>query len=134
MSKGPAYEKARVLIVEDETFTRDIIKRLLLQIGVRSVKEAADGGTGFAALLVARPHLVLCDVHMKPIGGLEFMRMVRQSEIPWVAATKIVMLTADSQVETVMNAKVMGVEGYIVKPVSLNSVKLKLDRALEGVV
>ena len=71
---------------------------------------------------------------MKPIGGLELMRMVRQSEIPWVAATKIVMLTADSQVETVMNAKVIRVEEYIVKPVSLNSVKLKLDRALEGVV
>lgn len=124
------YDKMRILLIEDEAYTRNIIKSLLHQIGLRSITEAADGGQGFNALLYSRPHLVFCDVHMEPENGLQFLVKVRESKLDWVQATKVIFLTADSQSDTVLFAKDHKVDGYMVKPVSLNSLKGRIDQFL----
>lgn len=124
------YGRLRVLIVEDESYTRRVIRGLLRQCGVREIAEAEDGGKGFLELLQFRPHLVFCDIHMEPVDGLEFVRIVRAAESKAIAETRIIFLTADAQRDTVMSAKELNIDGYLVKPVSLNRLQAKLHETI----
>jgi two-component system chemotaxis response regulator CheY len=124
------YGATRVLVVEDEDFTRKIIRSLLHQLGVRHFHEATDGKAGLLEVLRVRPQLVLCDIHMKPVNGLQFLKSLREAKIPAIASTPVVFLTSDSQTDTVMLAKEQAVDGYLVKPVSLAQLKRKIDSVL----
>jgi two-component system chemotaxis response regulator CheY len=121
------YEKLRILLVDDESYTRQLIRQQLHQLGLRSITEAANGKDGLLELLRTRPDLVFCDIHMKPIGGLEFLRQVRAVKIATIAATPVVMLTADAGAEAVMSAKELAANGYLVKPVALSQLKGRID-------
>jgi len=125
------YEKTRILVVEDEDYTRKIIVGLLRQLGYRLIDEAADGEAGFKELLRTRPTIVLCDVHMAPLDGLGFLRKLRGLANPALSCTTVIFLTADKQADTVMSAKNLQVDGYLVKPVSLASLKSRLDIQLQ---
>lgn len=125
------YEQLVVLIVEDEVHTRTVIKSLLRQIGIRSIVEAADGKAGLDEVLRARPTIVFCDVHMAPVDGLTFLKMLRQTKIDSMRRTPVVFLTADAQRDTVMFAKEYQVNGYLVKPVSLGDLKSRIDSVLK---
>jgi two-component system, chemotaxis family, chemotaxis protein CheY len=124
------YHLMRILVVEDDPYTRALIKRMLLQIGVRSIAEAEDGGSGYLELLRTRPHLVFCDVHMAPVDGRAFLKHVREAKLPGIAETPVVFLTGDAQSDTVLFAKGHAINGYLVKPVSLNDLKARIDAAL----
>jgi two-component system, chemotaxis family, chemotaxis protein CheY len=125
------YEQLVVLIVEDEVHTRTVIKSLLRRIGIRSIVEAADGKAGLDEVLRARPTIVFCDVHMAPVDGLTFLKMLRQTKIESMRRTPVVFLTADAQRDTVMFAKEYQVNGYLVKPVSLGDLKSRIDAVLK---
>lgn len=120
------FGRMRVLVVEDESYTRRVIRGMLRQSGVREIAEAEDGGKGFIELLQFHPHLVFCDIHMQPVDGIEFLRIVRGADTKSVAATRVIFLTADAQRDTVMSAKDLSVDGYLVKPVSLHRLQAKL--------
>jgi two-component system chemotaxis response regulator CheY len=128
------YEKFVVLIVDDEPHTRSIIKTLLRNIGVRSIVEAGDGKAGLDEVVRTEPHLVLCDVHMEPVDGLAFLRLLRQSKLESMRRTPVVFLTADSKRDTVVFAKEHQVNGYLVKPVSLGGLKARVDAVLLSAV
>ncbi|MBP6817802.1 MAG: response regulator [Ferrovibrio sp.] len=129
---GIPLDKIRILVVEDEDYTRQIICQLLRQLGYRLLHEASDGEAGFKELVRVRPLLVLCDVHMQPLDGLGFLAKVRGMANPSVAETPVVFLTADKQQETVLTAKKLQVDGYMVKPVSLQVLKQRLDTLLKS--
>jgi two-component system chemotaxis response regulator CheY len=122
------YEKIRLLIVEDEANTRMVIKAVLRQLGIRNVFEAANGRDGLVEVVRERPHLVLCDVHMEPVDGLEFLKTLRAMKIEAVKNTPVIFLTADSQQGTVLFAKQNAANGYLVKPPSVTSVKARIDQ------
>jgi two-component system chemotaxis response regulator CheY len=126
------YAGLRVLIVEDEQYTRQIIRTLLLQIGIRDLYEAAEGGAGLRELLRVRPHVVLCDIHMEPMGGLELLKRVRTAKLADIAKTPIVLLTADAKSDTVAIARESGASGYLVKPVSATQLKQRIDHIIGG--
>jgi len=122
------YEKIRLLIVEDEANTRMVIKAVLRQLSIRNVFEAANGRDGLVEVVRERPHLVLCDVHMEPVDGLEFLKTLRAMKIEAVKNTPVIFLTADSQQGTVLFAKQNAANGYLVKPPSVTSVKARIDQ------
>lgn len=123
------YSKMRVLIVEDEAYTRVISRTLLRQIGVRDIAEAANGRDGLTKLTEWEPHLVLCDIHMTPINGLEFLEKVRGHPQANLRGTAVIFLTADAKPDTVKFAKENAPNGFLVKPISLASLKSRLDAA-----
>ncbi|MBM3571488.1 MAG: response regulator [Alphaproteobacteria bacterium] len=96
------YEDLVVLVVEDEINTRNLIKAMLRQFGVRSIAEAGDGKAGLSEVIRTRPHLVLCDVHMEPMNGLDFLKTLRAVKMEKVAKTPVVFLTADAKKDTVI--------------------------------
>ncbi len=120
-----AYASLRVLVIEDEAYTRKLICGLLRQLGFRQIEEAADGAAGMLEFRRTSPDLVLCDVHMEPVDGLAFLTEVR-SLGNGQARTPIIFLTADSQEETVIAAKSLEVNGYLVKPISPAMLQAKL--------
>jgi two-component system, chemotaxis family, chemotaxis protein CheY len=127
MERGIDYKKLKILLVEDELHTRILIKSLLHQIGIGVIIEAANGRDGLVEVLREQPHLVLCDIHMKPVNGLEFLQKLREIEGAQLRKTPVIFLTADAQRDTVLFAKEHLINGYIVKPPSLATVKSHID-------
>ncbi len=125
-----AYGRLRVLVVEDEPYTRSTIKRLLHQCGVREVVDAPNGAEGFSLLLGFKPHVVFCDIHMEPVRGMDFLRMVRESTGEDISATHVVFLTADAMKDTVLAARDLRIDGYLVKPANILRIKARLDEFL----
>ncbi|MEO9904252.1 response regulator [Nisaea sp.] len=124
------YETMNVLVLEDEFYIRKIIVRLLREIGFEAVYEVSDGIDGMKELLRVRPNLILCDIHMEPMGGMKFLKTLRGLKTGGVADLPVIFLTADAEVDTVMKAKELRVDGYITKPVSLTHLKTKIDTVL----
>ena len=133
MTDEPSYKDVTVLVVEDEPTTRAGIRSQLRQIGIRTIVEAADGKAGLAEIARTRPTLVLCDVHMQPVDGRQFLKMVRTVKVEWVKNIPIVFLTADAKPETVAFAKEFQVNGYLVKPVTLADLKARIDTILKTI-
>lgn len=125
------YDKIRILIVEDESYTRQMITGMLRQIGFQYINEAPEGGQGFKEVVRLRPQAVLCDVHMEPVDGLAFLSKLRGFANDAIAATPVIFLTADKQQETVLSAKHLKVDGYLVKPVAVALLKQRLDALLK---
>lgn len=125
--KKPIYEKTRILVIEDERHTRQIVCAMLRQLGFERVDEATNGEDGFNELLRTRPAIVLCDIHMEPMGGLDFLAKLRALANPSIAETPVIFLTADHQQETVLSAKKTGADAYLAKPVSPAMLQQRLD-------
>jgi len=117
------FSKLKVLIVDDETFIRQVVSRLLRQLEVRYIIEAKDGKSGFMEVVRHRPDVVLCDINMGPADGFTFLTAVRRAGIKAVADTPIIFLTADKAQETVVRAAKLQVNGYLGKPTSFNDIR-----------
>jgi two-component system, chemotaxis family, chemotaxis protein CheY len=132
MAPPVPYQGITVLVIEDEPNTRTMIKRMLLQIGISSVADAADGKAGLNEAVRTRPTVILCDVHMEPVDGRQFLKTLRGLKMREIATTPVIFLTADANADTVLFAKEHRVNGYLVKPVSLNDLKSRIDAVLKG--
>ncbi len=124
-------EKLTFLVVEDQAYVRSLITQLLRSLGAVSILEESDGAAALDLLRTTTPDFVLCDIKMDPVDGLEFLRHVRSGRngisdprLP------VVFLTSDSDRATVMAAIKSEVDGYLVKPVSLNDLKAKINAVL----
>ncbi len=113
-----------VLIVDDYKTMLRIIRNLLRQLGIENVDEATDGGTALAKLHESDYGLVISDLNMQPMTGLQLLKEVRADQklkqIPFI------MVTAESKTENVGAAKETGVTNYIVKPFNSATLKQKL--------
>jgi two-component system, chemotaxis family, chemotaxis protein CheY len=111
-------ESLKVLIVDDEHSMRKVTRALLQVIGVKSVCEANDGRSGLDAICTHAPDVVILDWEMPSPNGPEFVRRVRspgkfpQPDVP------IIMLTAYGERSRVVEAVRLGVNEYLLKPVS----------------
>lgn len=78
-----------------------------------------------------RPALILSDIHMQPMSGLEFVRKLRAIANPRTSATKVIFMSADASKETLGEALPLGILGYIIKPPRIEAVKAKIEAALK---
>jgi two-component system, chemotaxis family, chemotaxis protein CheY len=109
----------RILLVEDETFIRRTIRRLLRSIGTPEIREAADGTEALSILTDGfDPDIIFCDVQMAPMDGFTFLREVRSLPDSGLAATPVIVLTASADVNVVRRFSQLGIRSYLLKPVS----------------
>jgi two-component system chemotaxis response regulator CheY len=108
----------RILIVDDERFMRSTIKAALRVVGCLDIAEAADGETALRLVGEYKPDLVLCDIGMEPMTGLQFVKRLRNHANPALREIPIVMVTAHADASTVLKAADLGIAGYLVKPIS----------------
>ncbi len=117
-----------ILVVDDFNTMRRIVRSLLKQLGFNNVDEAVDGDDAFAKITSKEYSLVLSDWNMEPKSGIELLRDVRKNEqykdIPFI------LITAESKVENIVEAKKAGVNQYIVKPFNAKTLKEKLSTVI----
>jgi two-component system chemotaxis response regulator CheY len=124
--------KIRALIVDDSSVMRKIVERSIRQAGIdiAEVKEAANGAEGLGALKEAPVDLVLCDINMPVMDGIEFLRQLKTvgnaKDVP------VVMITTEGSESHVVQALSMGARGYIRKPFTPEQVKEHVVPLLEG--
>ena len=114
-----------VLVVDDYKTMIRIIRNLLKQLGFEDVDDAADGSEALQKMRNRKYGLVISDWNMEPMTGYELLKEVRSDE--GLARTPFIMVTAESKTENVIAAKKAGVNNYIVKPFSAQTLKGKID-------
>jgi two-component system chemotaxis response regulator CheY len=111
-------EALKVLIVDDEQSMRKVTRALLQVIGVRAIYEAGDGRSGLEAICTRMPDVVILDWEMPSPNGPEFVRQVRSPGRFPLPDVPIIMLTAYGERSRVVEAVKLGVNEYLLKPVS----------------
>jgi two-component system chemotaxis response regulator CheY len=125
-------KRARIFVVEDEKVMSTFILNNLRRIGILDLYAFSDGGSALREVGRLKPDLILTDIHMRPVGGIEFVRELRALSNNQVSNTKVIFLSADSSPATVGEVLPLGVSGYLVKPPSLNSLAIKIESALDS--
>jgi two-component system chemotaxis response regulator CheY len=115
------------LIVDDSSVMRKIVERALRQAGLSLAKvfEASSGVEGLEVLRRERVDLILSDINMPNMDGLEFLRQLQTQNL--APDVPVVMITTESSEDHVREAIVAGAQGYIRKPFTAEQVK---DRVL----
>jgi CheY-like chemotaxis protein len=108
-------ERKKVLIVEDALVIRMAVAKFVVDLG-HDIVEAADGQEGLSAARSERPDLIISDVHMPNMDGMEFVKILREDES--MREVPIVMLTSEKNIETIKRAMKSGVSDYILKDIS----------------
>ena len=116
----------KVLVIDDEHYTRKVIRTLLMAMGVKHVQEAADGNSGLDVICTVAPDIILCDWEMPGLDGPAFVRAVRSPETFPHPDIPIIMLTAHGERSRVVEAARLGIHEYLLKPVSSQSLQARL--------
>lgn len=117
-----------VLVLDDVNAIRVQIKELLKAFGFKNVAIAASGEEGKRMLDEGSYHLVLSDMHMMPVDGMELLRHVRAH--PKHKEMAFILVTADNTKEMVIHAIEQGVDDYLVKPLTLDRIQNKVYATL----
>jgi two-component system, chemotaxis family, chemotaxis protein CheY len=110
-----------VLVVDDSQFIRKIVRNLLLNVGVKEVYEASDGIAGLEAIRTIGPDIVILDWELPLLNGAELVRIVRSPDVFPVPHVPIIMLSSHGERWRVVEASRIGVNEYLVKPISAKS-------------
>ncbi|MCT4535327.1 MULTISPECIES: chemotaxis response regulator CheY [Halodesulfovibrio] len=116
----------RVLVVDDFSTMRRIVKNILRQLGFTNMVEADDGTTAWETLNKDRIDFIICDWNMPQMTGIELLRKVRSSEE--FADLPFLMVTAEAQQENIIEAVQAKVSNYVVKPFTAEIMKQKIDK------
>ena len=121
----------KILIVDDFSTMRRIIKNLLRDLGYNNTSEADDGLTALPMLQSGNFDLLITDWNMPGMQGIDLLRTVRAD--PRLATLPVMMVTAEQKREQIIEAAKAGVNGYIVKPFTAQTLKDKLEKIFERV-
>jgi two-component system chemotaxis response regulator CheY len=123
----------RTLIVDDSSVMRKIVERALRQAGLdpMTVHEAGSGTEGLELLKDKQVDLILSDINMPSMDGLEFLRQIRAQNL--APGVPVVMITTESSEEHVKQAILAGAQGYIRKPFTAEQVKERVLPLLSAV-
>jgi CheY-like chemotaxis protein len=124
----------RILVVEDNAHTAALVRQALLAAGAFEVVVAGDGRQALAQLASMRPDVLVTDLMMPVVGGMELIRAVRQAALAPDAnvpdpTIPIVMVSAFGTRQAVRLAQAAGIDAFVVKPFSLGSLVKRVDRA-----
>lgn len=123
--------KLSILLVDDNRDMRALLRRLLMSEGVQQIHEAFDGATGLEVLRDNHCDIVLTDLVMAPMDGLEFARRVRKSRNTINPLVPIIMITSYPEKQRVEAARDAGVTEFLVKPITPSHLFARLSEILE---
>ncbi|MFP4167512.1 MAG: chemotaxis response regulator CheY [Desulfonatronovibrionaceae bacterium] len=119
----------RILIVDDFSTMRRIIKNIMRQLGYNNIVEADDGTTAWEILNKDKIDFIISDWNMPKMTGIELLRKVRASEE--FSDMPFLMVTAEAQQENIIEAVQAKVSNYIVKPFTAETLGQKIDKIFE---
>ncbi len=123
----------KVLVIDDQKSMRSILRNLLRQIGIGDVEEAGGGAEALDRLAntaVKFPDLIICDLHMEKMDGLEFCNKVRRTEALRNHGVPILMLTGDRDEFLHEVSKQVGALSVLTKPITAEELQGHVSKAL----
>ena len=124
------FAATRVLVVDDEHYMRKVVRTMLMSLGVRHILEAPDGPAGLELIRHTAPDVVILDWQMPGIDGNSFVRIVRSPDSFPYPDVPIIMLTGHGERSRVIEAVQIGVNEFLLKPVSSKSLQDRLISVL----
>jgi len=129
-SLAAKFATIKVLVVDDEYYMRKVVRTLLMSIGIRHIYEAQDGASGLEAIRTLVPDVVIVDWEMPGLDGAGFVRMVRSPQTFPYPDIPIIMLTGHGERSRVVEAVSVGINEFLLKPVSSKSLQDRLVAVL----
>ena len=120
----------KIVIVDDEHYMRKVVRTMLMGIGVRTVYEAHDGPKGLDMIRSVGPDVVILDWEMPGLDGAGFVRMVRSPGTFPLPNIPIIMLTGHGERSRVIESVQVGVNEFLLKPVSSKALKDRMIAVL----
>ena len=124
------FAALKVVVVDDEMYMRKVVRTLLMSMGVRAIHEAADGPAGLEMIRTFAPDIVIVDWEMPGLDGAGFVRMVRSPETFPYPNVPIIMLTGHGERSRVIEAIKVGVNEFLLKPVSAKALHDRIAAVL----
>jgi len=121
----------RILIVDDFSTMRRIIKNLLRDLGFNNTAEADDGSSALPMLKNSNFDFLITDWNMPGMTGIDLLRAVREDEN--LSSLPVLMVTAEAKRDQIIAAAQVGVNGYVVKPFTATALKEKIEKIFERV-
>jgi len=121
----------KILIVDDFSTMRRIIKNLLRDLGFTNTVEADDGTTALPILQTGTIDFLVTDWNMPGMTGIELLRSVRADEK--LKTIPVLMVTAEAKRDQIIAAAQAGVNGYVVKPFTAVALKEKIEKIFERI-
>ena len=127
---GNTKDEVRILLVDDLTSMRKVVRKLLSSLGYTNVREARDASEAVKILSLSRFDLIISDWNMPTMSGHQLLEFVRGRD--QLEHVPFVMLTMQSDKDSVIAAKESGVSDYLVKPFTVDELESKLQRLHSG--
>jgi two-component system chemotaxis response regulator CheY len=121
----------KILVVDDFSTMRRIVKNLLGDLGFKNIEEADDGNTALPKLQSGNFDFLVTDWNMPGMTGIDLLKAVRAD--PNLVSLPVLMVTAESKREQIIEAAQAGVNGYVVKPFTAGTLEEKISKIFERV-
>ncbi len=121
----------KILVVDDFSTMRRIIKNLLRDLGFTNADEADDGNTALPMLQTGKYDFLVTDWNMPGMTGIDLLRAVRADDN--LKSLPVLMVTAEAKRDQIVAAAQAGVNGYVVKPFTAAVLKEKIDKIFERI-
>ncbi len=131
MSERGYLERIRLLIVDDNAFSRQLIKGVVQQFGAREIHESENGERAMEDVKSFKPDIIIADWVMNPINGMEFVHWLREHPDSPAPFTPVIMVSAYSHLKNIMQARDAGINEFLVKPISARALIMRLQAVIE---
>ena len=125
------FELLKVLLVDDNQHMRVLLTEILRAIGVKLIFEAADGAQALQILRGNPIDIVMTDLAMEPLDGIDFVRLLRNSQDSPNPMVPVIMITGHSTIRRVAEARDVGVTEFLSKPVTARGVLERIGRLVD---
>ncbi|MBI5194300.1 MAG: chemotaxis response regulator CheY [Nitrospirae bacterium] len=119
----------KILVVDDFSTMRRIVKNILKQIGFSNIDEAEDGNNALLKLKQEKFDMVVSDWNMPNMTGLDLLKAIRSDSV--INNMPVLMVTAEAKKENVLEAIQAGVNNYVVKPFTADTLKDKIEKIFD---
>lgn len=131
MSVALRYDLLKILIVDDNHHMRVMLAEILRALGVRHIYEAGDGAQGLKMMRNEPVDIVMTDLSMQPMDGIDFVRLLRNSPDSPGCMCPVIMITGHSTRQRVQDARNAGVNEFLAKPLTARGVIERLNQVID---
>jgi two-component system, chemotaxis family, chemotaxis protein CheY len=126
------YDLLKILLVDDNHYMRVLLAEILRAIGVTEIYEANDGAEGLQMMRDHAVDIVMTDLSMQPLDGIDFLRLLRQSPDSPNQLAPVIMITGHSTIARVNEARDAGVNEFLAKPLTARGVIERIHQVVEN--
>ena len=124
-------KSVRILIVDDQDFIRSLLRHILGVLGCTQITDVPDGVSAWEVIQDSAPDLLIVDWEMQPMDGIELVKKIRNDTHSPDRFMPIVMLTAHSERPRIIAARDVGVNEFVMKPISAKTLFSRLNAVIE---